>query len=61
MTEDNVKINVETETSKPRRFVFVLLNEFTLLSFSAALESLRIANRLAGKELYSWTLVGEGG
>jgi len=60
-TPDEVKISVETETDKSRRFVFVLLNDFTLLCFSAALESLRIANRLAGKDLYSWTLVGEGG
>ncbi len=46
---------------KPRRFVFVLLENFTMLCFAAALESLRIANRMAGQQLYSWTLVGEGG
>lgn len=61
MTPDDVKITVETETDKARRFVFVLLSDFTLLCFSAALESLRIANRLAGKDLYAWTLIGEGG
>ncbi|MEL6809355.1 MAG: GlxA family transcriptional regulator [Pseudomonadota bacterium] len=46
---------------QPKRFVFVLLNNFTLLCFSAALESLRIANRMAEKELYSWRIIGEGG
>ncbi|MEQ6203370.1 GlxA family transcriptional regulator [Sulfitobacter sp. HNIBRBA2951] len=46
---------------KPRRFVFVLLNNFSLLCFSTAVESLRIANRMAGRDLYEWTLVGEGG
>ncbi|MDC0656673.1 GlxA family transcriptional regulator [Leisingera sp. SS27] len=46
---------------QPKRFVFVLLDKFTLLCFSAAMESLRIANRMAGKELYSWSVVGEGG
>ncbi|MEP5152544.1 GlxA family transcriptional regulator, partial [Planktotalea sp.] len=56
-----VQVHVETDTNKPRRFVFVLLQDFTLLCFSAALESLRIANRLSGKELYSWTVIGEGG
>ncbi|MEN8933446.1 MAG: GlxA family transcriptional regulator, partial [Planktotalea arctica] len=61
MMPDDVKVEVETETDKPRRFVFVLLHDFTLLSFSAALESLRIANRLSGKDLYSWRLIGEGG
>ncbi|NSY38815.1 GlxA family transcriptional regulator [Leisingera sp. ANG59] len=46
---------------QPKRFVFVLLDKFTLLCFSAAMESLRIANRMAGKELYTWSVVGEGG
>ena len=32
-----------------------------MLCFSCALESLRIANRMAGRELYQWHLVGEGG
>ena len=45
----------------PIRFVFVLLENFSLISFSAALETLRLANRVAGKTLYSWSLVGEDG
>lgn len=48
-------------SGKPRRFVFVLLDQFTMLCFSAAIESLRIANRTAGRKLYSWTIVAEGG
>lgn len=54
------KVDVEPG-AKPRRFVFVLLEDFTMLCFSAALESLRIANRMSGRELYSWVLAGEGG
>ncbi|MBY6138303.1 GlxA family transcriptional regulator [Leisingera daeponensis] len=50
-----------TAAGQPKRFVFVLLDKFTLLCFSAAMESLRIANRMAGRELYTWTVVGEGG
>ena len=46
---------------KPRRFVFVLMENFTMLCFAAAIESLRIANRTAGKKLYSWTIIAEGG
>ena len=46
---------------KPRRFVFVLLDNFSLLSFSTAIESLRISNRMAGRTLYEWMLIGEGG
>ena len=44
-----------------KRFVFVLLDQFTMLCFASAVESLRIANRMAGEELYSWVLAGEGG
>ncbi|MEM1274616.1 MAG: GlxA family transcriptional regulator [Pseudomonadota bacterium] len=44
-----------------RRIIFVLLHEFTLLSFACAVEALRIANRVSGKELYSWRLLGEDG
>ena len=46
---------------KPRRFVFVLLNDFTLLSFAGALDALRIANRNFGSDAYDWVLCGEGG
>ncbi|MCK0094447.1 GlxA family transcriptional regulator [Yoonia sp. F2084L] len=46
---------------KPRRFVFVLMDNFTMLCFAAALESLRIANRTAGKELYKWKIMSENG
>ncbi|MCW1933224.1 GlxA family transcriptional regulator [Pararhodobacter zhoushanensis] len=46
---------------RQRQFVFVLLNQFTLLSFSAAIEPLRIANRMSGQTLYRWTIVSETG
>lgn len=61
MTTTREIIEVESSSAKPRQFVFVLLNEFTLLSFASALECLRIANRASGKKLYQWMLVGEGG
>lgn len=54
-------VHLEEVPDKPRRFVFVLLPNFTLLSFASALECLRIANRMANKKLYDWTLIGEGG
>ena len=54
-------VPVTRVNDKPRRFVFVLLNEFTMLCFSAAVESLRIANRMAGQELYEWVLASEDG
>lgn len=54
-------VTVTGDQNKPIKFVFVLLNQFTLLPFSAALDCLRIANYTAGRELYSWELHGEGG
>ncbi|WP_149141799.1 GlxA family transcriptional regulator [Gemmobacter caeruleus] len=43
-------------------FVFLMLPEFSHLAFSCALEPLRIANLVAGKPLYRWTLISsEGG
>ncbi|AZV78288.1 GlxA family transcriptional regulator [Parasedimentitalea marina] len=61
MQEQRQLVEIDSATDRPRRFVFVLMDKFTMLCFSAALESLRIANRMSGKELYSWVLSGEGG
>ncbi|PWE33051.1 AraC family transcriptional regulator [Maritimibacter sp. 55A14] len=44
-----------------RHFVFLLLENFTLLSFAGAIEPLRIANAQAGRTLYTWSLAGENG
>ncbi len=46
---------------QPRRFVFVLLDQFTLLSFSGAIDALRIANRMAECDLYEMVLAGIDG
>lgn len=50
----------KTESQK-RRFVFVLMPEFTLLSFAGALDALRLTNRQVGFKAYEWRLIGEGG
>ncbi len=60
MTIEPQTVEVD-HAGKPRRFVFVLMNNFTMLCFASAIESLRIANRTAGKTLYSWRIIGEGG
>lgn len=46
---------------KPQHIVFVLLEEFSHLAFSCALEPLRIANLVSGRELYQWSLATENG
>lgn len=44
-----------------REFAFLLLPQFTLLAFSAALDPLRIANQLAQRPLYRWSAYSEDG
>ena len=61
MQEQRQIVTVENAPDRPRRFVFVLLDRFTLLSFASGVECLRIANRMADRALYAWTLAGEGG
>ena len=48
-------------SDKPRQFIFLLLERFTMLPFTAAIEPLRLANRASGEQLYSWRLVGTAG
>ena len=47
--------------ARGRRFVFVLMDGFSMLSFACAIEALRVANRMSGSTLYEWILVGESG
>ncbi len=47
--------------SEASHFVFFLLPDFSHLAFSCALEPLRIANLVAGKPLYRWTLTSQDG
>jgi len=44
-----------------QRFVFVLLDQFTLMPFASALECLRVVNRMANAPLYEWRLACDGG
>jgi len=40
---------------------FLLLNEFSLLAFSSAIEPLRAANRQSGKKLFEWMVASPNG
>ncbi len=55
------KATQTAKTTGPRRFVFLLLDKFTMISFAGAIEPLRLANRVGGGTLYTWALAGEGG
>ncbi|MDD7971263.1 GlxA family transcriptional regulator [Roseinatronobacter alkalisoli] len=51
----------QSNPTLPRHFAFLLLDRFTLIAFSAAIEPLRLANRVAGKTLYTWQLISDTG
>ncbi|NMT64269.1 choline metabolism transcriptional regulator GbdR [Marinobacter orientalis] len=44
-------------TQEPYRVGFLLIENFTLIALATAVEPLRMANQLAGTELYSWKLL----
>ena len=49
------------EGRPPMRVGFLLLPDFALMSYASAVEPLRAANRLAGRELYAWRHVSLDG
>ena len=61
LSHPDMLVPVDRTAAKPRRFIFVLLDQFTMLCFASAVEALRIANRMAGQDLYAWRIAGEGG
>ncbi|KAA5607452.1 helix-turn-helix domain-containing protein [Roseospira marina] len=42
---------------RPRLLQFLLLQRFSMLAFTSAVEPLRTANRLAGQTLYDWEIL----
>lgn len=51
----------QSDSGRQRRFVFLLLPNFSMISFAAAIEPLRLANHHGRKERYTWTLMSETG
>lgn len=49
------------DVDQPEQFVFLLLDNFSMIAFAAAVEPLRIANRMSGKTLYAWRMASEDG
>jgi len=46
------------ERDKTQRIGFLLVPNFSMIAFTAAIEPLRTANRLANKKLYDWKIIG---
>ena len=54
-------VSEATNTPSPTRFGFLLLDQFTLISLSSAIEPLRMANRVLQRNLYTWETCSESG
>ena len=61
LQDEKVVINIDAPDNATRRFAFLLMKNFTLLSFASAVDSLRIANRMSDKAIYSWVFLSEDG
>ncbi len=53
--------NIGATRPLPTRFGFLLINDFTLISMSSAIEPLRMANRICDEEIYVWRTMSESG
>lgn len=45
----------------PQTLGFLLLPQFSMMAFVSAIEPLRVANRLSGRDLYRWEIVSRDG
>ena len=52
---------VQPQNRTPQSIGFLLLDNFTLISLASAIEPLRMANQLSGRELYRWSTLSADG
>ncbi|SHF79437.1 GlxA family transcriptional regulator [Vibrio gazogenes] len=57
----NSSLKKEYPQKEVSRIGFLLLNNFTMIALASAVEPLRMANQLSGKELYDWYTITENG
>jgi transcriptional regulator GlxA family with amidase domain len=49
----------KTNSTNPTRYGFLLMPEYSMMAFTAAVDQMRMANRLSGKQLYEWVILSE--
>ena len=54
-------MSADDDIQYPTRFRFLLINDFTLISMSSAVEPLRMANRICKENVYRWKTLSETG
>ncbi|MDR3488215.1 MAG: GlxA family transcriptional regulator [Bradyrhizobium sp.] len=61
MAEQSYSLKQLADGQRPIRIGFFLVPDFPLMTFSAALDSLRQGNRLAKKKVFEWILISADG
>ncbi len=51
----------ELPAKLPQQIAFLLVPNFSMIAFTSAVEPMRLANRVSGKELYRWHLFSPDG
>jgi len=46
-----------SDNSTKRHFGFLLMQNFSLIAYASAIETLRLANHVKGEEVYSWDTI----
>ncbi|WP_332693434.1 GlxA family transcriptional regulator [Devosia sp.] len=59
-TQDRTEIGMD-HSKPPQMIGFMLTEQFSMIAFTAAIEPLRLANRVSGRTLYQWQLYSADG
>ncbi|MEM9732316.1 MAG: GlxA family transcriptional regulator [Pseudomonadota bacterium] len=60
--QDRSSLSTDSGSSRVMRsFVFFMMPDFSMIAFSAAVEALRLANRMLGYKSYAWRLASQDG
>ena len=57
----NQPVNENASVVPATHYTLLLLPDFSMIAFAGLIEPMRLANRVSGKSLYSWTLVSVDG
>lgn len=47
-----------SDGDRPQLVLFLLVPDFSMMAFTACIEPLRVANRMAARQLYAWRTIG---
>ena len=57
ITDDKIKdVLLSSKSAGTIKVGFLLVPNFSMIAFSAAIEPLRVANRVAGEDLFEWVI-----